>query len=147
MDFKEIKRLINIVEAAKISHFSIETDGMKIEVKKEFSVAPSTQVFVPQTEVPVTAVTVTPAVAPSEEDGLVEIKSEMVGTFYASPSPDSDPFIKVGDSISTGKVVCIIEAMKLFNEIISEVSGTVEKVCVSAGDAIEFGQTLFLVRP
>ena len=71
----------------------------------------------------------------------------MVGTYYDAANPDSAPFVKVGDSISSGQVLCIIEAMKLFNEIESEVSGTIEKICVKVGDSVEFGQTLFLVKP
>ena len=69
----------------------------------------------------------------------------MVGTFYASPNPDSDSFVAVGSKVANGQIVCIIEAMKLFNEIESDISGTIEKICVTNGDSIEFGQTLFLV--
>jgi acetyl-CoA carboxylase biotin carboxyl carrier protein len=148
MDFKEIKRLINIVEEAQISHFSIETDGMKIKVKKELSGATTAQVVVPQAPVAAApAPVVAPVVATVDDTaGLTAIKAEMVGTFYDAPSPESPTFVKVGDTVSVGKAVCIIEAMKLFNEIVSEVSGTVEKVCVAPGDAVEFGQTLFLLR-
>ena len=70
----------------------------------------------------------------------------MVGTFYAAPNPESPDFVSKGSTISTGEVVCVVEAMKLFNEIESEISGTIEKVCVNSGDPVEFGQTLFLVR-
>jgi len=87
--------------------------------------------------------------APSVEtdDGLIAIESPMVGTFYATPDPDSPPFISAGSPVSPGTVVCLIEAMKIFNEIKAEVSGTVERVLVNNGDAVEFGQDLFLVRP
>ena len=79
--------------------------------------------------------------------GLVAIESPMVGTFYASPNPDSPVFVKAGSGISPGTVVCLIEAMKVFNEIKSEVTGTVERMLVKNGEAVEFGQKLFLVKP
>jgi acetyl-CoA carboxylase biotin carboxyl carrier protein len=91
------------------------------------------------------------AVAPAEPEApavaLVEISSPMVGTFYAAPSPDSPPFVEAGDRIQVGTVVCILEAMKVFNEIKSEVAGVVERVLAKSAQAVEFGQPLFLVRP
>ena len=81
------------------------------------------------------------------DDGLVAIESPMVGTFYSASNPDNPPFVTAGGSISEGSVVCIVEAMKVFNEIKAEISGTVERVCVKNGDAVEFGQPLFMVRP
>lgn len=83
----------------------------------------------------------------ADESGLTAIESPMVGTFYSSPNPDSDPFVSVGKSVSNDSVVCLVEAMKVFNEIKAECSGTVERVLVNNGDAVEFGQKLFLVRP
>ena len=91
------------------------------------------------------AATTAPSV--EKDDGLIAIESPMVGTFYATPDPDSPPFISAGSSVSPGTVVCLIEAMKIFNEIKADVSGTVERVLVKIGEAIEFGQDLFLVRP
>jgi len=88
----------------------------------------------------------TPAAA-ANEAGLVAIESPMVGTFYSAPNPDSPAFISVGSAVSNDSVVCLIEAMKVFNEIKAEVTGTVERVLVNNGDAVEFGQKLFLVRP
>ena len=88
--------------------------------------------------------------APSEADdtaGLVAVSSPMVGTFYSAATPDADPFVKSGDSIGEDTVVCLVEAMKIFNEIKAECSGTIQKVLVSNGDAVEFGQDLFLVKP
>ena len=154
MDLKEIKRLIALIENANISHFSIEEDGTKIELKKEFSNSPQpTSVVLPQTQAPAIA----PTLPSSEQDaptettksntnGLTPIKSQMVGTFYAASSPDSPPFIKVGDTVENGQVICVIEAMKLFNEIESETTGIIEEICVKNGDPVEFGQPLFLVR-
>lgn len=87
------------------------------------------------------------ASAPAADAGLIAIESPMVGTFYASPNPDSPPFVKAGGSVSSGTVVCLIEAMKVFNEIKSEVNGAIERVLVKNGEAVEFGQKLFLVKP
>jgi len=87
------------------------------------------------------------AAGDSAAEGLVPIESPMVGTFYAASSPDADPFISVGDSVGQSSVVCIIEAMKVFNEIKADVAGTVERVLVENGDAVEYGQKLFLIRP
>jgi len=84
---------------------------------------------------------------PPDAAGLVAIESPMVGTFYSSPNPDAPAFVSVGSSVSPDTVVCLIEAMKVFNEIKAEVAGTVERVLVNNGDAVEFGQKLFLVRP
>ena len=83
----------------------------------------------------------------SDDDGLIAIESPMVGTFYSSPNPDSDAFVKIGDSISSDSVVCLVEAMKVFNEIKAETSGTIAKCLVESGQAVEFGQKLFLVKP
>src|SRR5436190_18917173 len=95
---------------------------------------------------PASSTTAIPA-AVEDEAGLHKIESPMVGTFYAAPNPDATPFVTVGASISADKTVCIIEAMKIFNEIKAECSGTIEKILVKSGQAVEFGQPLFLVRP
>lgn len=154
MDLKEIKRVIQMVEEAQISHLSLEMDGIKIEVKKEFS-APQqhthTSYMVPHQmshaqpqhqEAPAAPVAVEKAL----DVNLVPIKSQMVGTFYAASKPGSPPMVKVGDTIKPGQALCIIEAMKLFNEIESEQSGVIEKICVENGAPVEFGQELFLLR-
>ena len=85
--------------------------------------------------------------AGSDDAGLIAIESPMVGTFYSAPNPDSEAFVTVGKSVSAESVVCLVEAMKVFNEIKAECTGTVERVLVNSGDAVEFGQKLFLVRP
>lgn len=151
MDLKEIKRLVQLVEEANISHLSIDSDGTKIEIKKELGQATFPQHY--QTHA-IHHAPAAPALAPvaaetpvDSEANLTPIKAQMVGTFYASPSPDAPQYVKVGDRIKEGQVICIIEAMKLFNEIEADHSGVVEKICVSSGNAVEFGQLLFLVRP
>ena len=148
MDIKEIKRLINLVEGADISHLSIEEDGVKIKIEKELRGSFASVVVPQQVAAPVAAPLAAESAASTQDsdEGLTPVKAQMVGTFYASSNPETPAFVKIGDSISNGQIVCIIEAMKLFNEIESEVQGVIEKVCVSNGDAVEFGQTLFLVR-
>ena len=103
----------------------------------------------PMAEAPPPQTTAAPDPAPAGADrtGLIAIESPMVGTYYSASSPDADPFIKIGGTISEGSVVCLLEAMKILNEIKSEVSGTVEQILVENGDAVEFGQELLLVRP
>ncbi|MEM9065561.1 MAG: acetyl-CoA carboxylase biotin carboxyl carrier protein [Planctomycetota bacterium] len=111
--------------------------------------APATAAPPAPAAVPATSSTAPAEAAPSEDsdEGLVAIESPMVGSFYASPNPDADAFVKVGDSVSPTSTVCLVEAMKVFNEIKAETSGTIEKILVSNGDAVEFGQKLFLIRP
>ena len=159
MDLKELKRLITMVEQAHITHLSVENEGTKIEIKKELEkngVNPTTQIIVPnngnapvsEAPQPVEKV-VDSAPAPKadvEDSTLTPLKAEMVGTFYTAPSPDAANFVAVGDTIKKGQVICIIEAMKLFNEIESDIEGVIEKVCLKTGDAVEFGQPLFMVR-
>ncbi|MBG90939.1 MAG: acetyl-CoA carboxylase, biotin carboxyl carrier protein [Actinobacteria bacterium] len=154
MDLKEVKRLIAMVEEANISRFSIETDQAKIDIEKgakgvEAQVHMPPSVPMPMAApAPVAQAPVAQAApeAPVVEESGTQIKAEMVGTFYEAPSPDATPFVKEGDSVKKGQVICIIEAMKLFNEIESDVDGVIEKVLVKTGDAVEYGQPLFLVR-
>ena len=151
MDYKELKRLVELVENAGISHLSIDENGSKIEIKKELQ--GQTSVVLPQAPVaaPVAAAPAPAAAEPAEKSAsndpnVIEIKAQMVGTFYQSSSPDAPPFVKVGSKVNVGSPLCVIEAMKLFNEIESEHAGTIEEVCVSNEQAVEFGQTLFLLR-
>ncbi|RAP26053.1 acetyl-CoA carboxylase biotin carboxyl carrier protein [Candidatus Marinamargulisbacteria bacterium SCGC AG-343-D04] len=159
MDFKDLKRLVDLVEKANVSHVSIDENGTKIEIKKEFS-SSSQSVVIPQQQfsqfqqaAPVAPQGNTQAPDSSEnpekakkDDNVIEFKSQMVGTFYTSSSPESPPFVKVGDSVESGKTLCVIEAMKLFNEIECDCSGVIEEICVKNEQAVEFGQTLFLIR-
>ena len=156
MDFKKIKKLVSLVETSDISSLSVEEDNLKVEIKREINApSPVIQQTVAAPQAPIAAAPVapvavdTPAAAPekpSTDANLTEIKSPMVGTFYASPNPESPPFVTPGKTINEGEIICIVEAMKLFNEIEADISGTVEKICVQNGDPVEFGQPLFLVR-
>lgn len=158
MDLKEIKRIIDLVENAKISSLAIENKDLKIEVKKELSGYADPRSY-PIHSVPhqVVHAQLTPeqksgdstdqkVSEPKPDANLVAITSPMVGTFYLTPTPDADPYVKVGDKISPHQVVCIIEAMKIFNEIESEVAGVIEQICVENGSAVEYGQKLFLIK-
>ena len=161
MDLKEIQNLIKFVSKSGVSEVSMEQGEFKITIKTE---NPVEQVLVQQPAVttvaaPVmnqapTAVQTTESAAPVEttpksEDNsnYITIKSPMIGTFYRRPSPDKDLFVNVGDTIEPGDVICIVEAMKLFNEIESEVSGKIVKILVDDTTPIEYDQPLFLVDP
>lgn len=159
MDFKQIQELIKIINKSNISELSIEQEAFKITIKQKenevqqiYAVPAPAPVPVAAPVAPVAAPAAAPAApaaaaAPAKADNLVTIKSPMIGTFYRSGGPDKPPFVQVGDEVSTGKVVCIIEAMKLFNEIESEVSGKIVKVLVEDASPVEYDQPLFLVEP
>jgi acetyl-CoA carboxylase biotin carboxyl carrier protein len=146
---KLIDKLVEKINQHKISSISIEENGVKVEVKRENGVAKVVSDTHASPGGP-SAAPATPAAASSaasEDDGLVAVTSPMVGTFYRSPSPDSPPFVDVGHTVKPGKTVCIVEAMKLFNEIEAETAGTVVKILVENGKPVEYGQKLMLIRP
>lgn len=161
MDLKQIHELIKIVNKSNIGEISIEDKDGKVTIKQKeepavnVTAAPSHQVYttaapcVAPAQVPTAAPTTT-ALAPApaaKADNLITVKSPMIGTFYRRPSPDKPILAEVGTEITPGKVVCIIEAMKLFNEIESEVKGTIVKVLVEDASPVEYDQPLFLVEP
>jgi acetyl-CoA carboxylase biotin carboxyl carrier protein len=154
MKAKEIQELIDFISNSGLAEVKIKTDEFKLSIKKN-SDAPAVTYYKEAEQAPAAApVASAPAsepapAAPSAEDTskYVTIKSPMIGTFYRTPTPDAEPFINVGDSVSVGQTVCIIEAMKLFNEIESEVSGKVVKVLVENSSPVEYDQPLFLVDP
>jgi len=156
MDIKQIQELIKFVSRSGVNEVAIEQENFKITIKT--NQAPTVvHATVPQTPLvqaaaPVaaapTAPASTPAVPAAEDTSkYITIKSPMIGTFYRSSSPDKPMFVNVGDEIATGKVICIIEAMKLFNEIESEVSGRIVKILVDNASPVEYDQPLFLVEP
>lgn len=149
MDYETIKKIIKIAEEADISALSVEKGDFKVEVKRDkghypVPVAPVHQVAHPaeKSKGPSTS----SGQGQGDEEGLVAITSPMVGTFYRASSPDSPPYTDVGSEIKEGTVVCIIEAMKLFNEIESEVSGKVVNILVENGKPVEYGQKLMLIK-
>ena len=156
MDLKQIHELIKIINKSNIGEISIEDKDGKVTIKqKEEPVvtvaAPSHQVYTTAAPAPVSATAApAPAAAPEtapKADNLITIKSPMIGTFYRRPSPDKPILAEIGSEVAPGKVVCIIEAMKLFNEIESEVSGTIVKILVDDASPVEYDQPLFLVEP
>ncbi len=162
MDIKEIQNLIKFVSKSGVNEVSLEQGEFKITIKTESNasdpviiqqaapaVAP-VQVAAPAAAAPAAAPAenAAPPAAPAEDDSkYITVKSPMIGTFYRRPSPDKELFVNVGDTIATGDVVCIIEAMKLFNEIESEVSGKIVKILVDDSSPVEYDQPLFLVDP
>ena len=164
MDLKDIQELIKFVAKSGATEVDLEIDNVKISIKsppkKKRGEVEEVATIIQQapTHVVATAVTPAPVVeAPAEsnpadsnsaeESNYITIKASMIGTFYRSASPENPPFVSVGDTIKEGDVICIIEAMKLFNEIESEVSGKIIKVLVDDSTPIEFDQPLFLVDP
>ncbi len=154
MDIKEIRSLIDLMKKNGVAVFKMEKEGFKITLKT--SGAPgspqyiSTQPLVQWSEPAAQPSAITdaapaaPVAAPAS--GGIEVKSPMVGTFYGSPSPESPAFISVGQEITPDTVVCIIEAMKVMNEVKSEVSGTVTEICAENGKPVQFGQALFRLK-
>lgn len=163
MDIKEIQNLIKFVAKSGVNEVSLEQDEFKITIKSNNpggeqvfvqQAAPLAQALPVQQQAAIVQPTnpaqeATPVVAESngEDPNHIIIKSPMIGTFYRRPSPDKDPFLNVGDSISEGDVICIIEAMKLFNEIEAEFSGKVVKVLVEENTPVEYDQPLFIIDP
>ncbi len=154
MDIKEIQELIKFVAKSGVSEVSIDRKDFKITIKAAGNAPMMVTTTVPAAAAvqqlaaaPVAAAPAAAAPAAAEESNLITIKSPMIGTFYRSSSPDKASFVNVGDEIGTGKVVCIIEAMKLFNEIESEISGKIVKILVDNASPVEYDQPLFLVEP
>lgn len=160
MDLKEIQNLIKFVAKSGASEVKLEMDDVKITIKtgsdsettivQQVPVAAAPQVAMPAAPVaPAPAATPAAPAAPAAEDDskYITVKSPIIGTFYRKPSPDKPLFVEVGQSIAEGDVLCIIEAMKLFNEIESEVSGKIVKILVDDATPVEFDQPLFLVDP
>ncbi|MCZ6703500.1 MAG: acetyl-CoA carboxylase biotin carboxyl carrier protein [Ignavibacteria bacterium] len=153
MDLNLIRKLVRIVDTSGITDLEIEEDGIKIRVAKKNKNSQST--VLPQTVIQTEpAVSTSPSAtaekAPAEiipPENLHEIKSPIVGTFYRAPAPDADAYIQVSDSVSSGSVLCIIEAMKLMNEIECDINGKVVKILVENGQPVEYNQLLFLIEP
>ena len=171
MDLKDIQELIKFVAKSGATEVDLEIDNVKISIKSppkkrrgkeeeniEITQQIPTQIISTPVATPVTPPVATPVTAPAieektskndsnDESNYVTINASMIGTFYRSSSPESDPFVSVGNSINKGDTICIIEAMKLFNEIESEISGKIIKVLVDDTTPVEFDQPLFLVDP
>lgn len=160
LKIQEIREIIRLIDESSINEFSYENDGASVTIKKESTSVQTKVVEVANTQAPVEQVQVEtpsqPAVetkpaetapTPAVDDNLIEIISPMVGTYYSKPSPESDDYVKVGDKVSPDSVVCIVEAMKLFNEIEAEQTGEIVEILVKDGELVEYGQALFKVKP
>lgn len=154
IDFKEIRELLNAISQTDVAEFSLKSDEFELTVRKgsdqvssgtPVSTAPQPS---PQSSSLETQPTEESAIAPSpDQSQWEEITSPIVGTFYEAPAPGESPFVKVGDRIQTNQTVCIVEAMKIMNEIEAEVSGQVMEIMVKNGEPVEYGQTLMRVKP
>lgn len=155
IDYKELKEILKYINDANITEFKLELADFKIEVKKG-STIPMQAIMAAAPQV----VHAAPAAAPAPvahaapeapkaaaDDKFLKVTSPMVGTFYAAPAPGAKPFVQLGDTVKPGQTVCIIEAMKLMNDISSEVSGKVAQILVQDGQAVEYGQVLMLIEP
>lgn len=161
IDIRKLKELVRLMVTNDLTELDLRDADEQVTLRRPGPAQPPQVVHAPMPMAPAyappapaaAAVAASPAPAAASADkggddhGLHKIESPMVGTYYASPNPDSPPFIKVGDQVTPDTVVCLIEAMKIFNEIKAECSGRVEKVLVKNRDAVEFGQPLFLIKP
>ena len=154
MNQKELKELIEFLKEQDIAEFELERGDVKVRIKRGGPVAIAPVQLPMSASAISTAAAVPPAAAPAAsptpkpaDEGLHQVKSPIVGTFYESPSPGSPPFVKPGDTVEAGQVLCIIEAMKLMNEIEADASGEVVKRLVNNGQPVEYGQPLFSIRP
>jgi acetyl-CoA carboxylase biotin carboxyl carrier protein len=160
LDLKELKEILQILEEKEITEFELEEEGMKLRIRKASPssnhgaapavIAPFIPAVLPSAPAPVPSASSAAApTAPAEtvDTDVTVVKSPIVGTFYRTPDPNSPPFVDIGDRIRVGQVLCIIEAMKLMNEIEAEVAGEVVKVHRDSGQPVQYGDPLFTVRP
>lgn len=160
MDIRELRRLLNALENADVHEFSLETEGYRVSLKRGQPAAVTHYVqqapeAPAEARPPAAAAAGQPAAEQPAESGVAaaldpqftDVSAPIVGTFYAAPAPDAPDYVKVGDRVSRGTVLCIIEAMKLMNEIEAETDGIIAEVLVSNEDPVEYGQTLFRIRP
>lgn len=156
MDLKLVKKLLDMISETELNEVSIEEGDFKLKVKK-FSEGPATPMhFQMPAQQPQAQPAASAQPAPAAEEAKLDadqsqpdvevVKSPIVGTFYEAPSPDSDAFVKVGDKVEKGETLCIVEAMKIMNEIEAEFTGTVQKILVADGQPVEFDQPLFIIK-
>lgn len=155
IDLDWIRRLIDMVDGSGIDSLEISRFGTRVRIAKSPPVtvsaaAPSAMPAAPTAAAPAEPAAATapePADVEEPDSGLAEVHSPMVGTFYRAPAPDAPPYVEPGDRVEKGQTVCILEAMKLMNELEAEVSGTVREICVENAEPVEFGQVLFRIDP
>lgn len=148
MEIKDIKRIVELMKNNDLTEFSMKDEDIELAMKRGsdqqivMAAAPAAVAPVPAAAAPAAAVP-----EANEDDGLIEIPSPIVGTFYRRPAPDADPFVQVGSEVSDETVVCVIEAMKVMNEIKAEVKGVIKKIMIDDATPVQYGQTLYLVQP
>ncbi|MFK7910167.1 MAG: acetyl-CoA carboxylase biotin carboxyl carrier protein [Akkermansiaceae bacterium] len=146
MDLKEIRKIVELMNEHELSYFHLEEEGVNLKLKKGADIVQVAQAAMPAAAAAPAAAAPAAADAPAAEPAGNEITAPMVGTFYAAPSPDASAFVKVGDTISEGQTICIIEAMKVMNEIKAETSGTVTAIVAKDGEPVQFGDALYRVQ-
>lgn len=152
MNLREIKELIELLQKSQLTELEVEKSGVRVRIRKDLPAGPPQAVIVPPS-VPQTSreseqiAKPSPGSTPPEEEGRMTLNSPVVGTFFRAPAPDADACVEVGDSVKKGEVICIIEAMKLMNEIESEYDGKIVAILVENGQAVEYGEPLFRIEP
>lgn len=160
IDIRKLKELVRLMVSNDLTEIDLRDDEEQVTLRRQ-NATHQPQLVSAATQIPQAAPAQSPPPAPQPpadagssaaptddtDSDLVEIQSPMVGTFYNAPNPDSEQFVKVGDHVNDDTIVCLVEAMKIFNEIKAETSGTIEKILVKNAESVEFGQALFLVRP
>lgn len=150
IDQKRLAQLIQLMVDNDLSELEIRDKDQSVALKRQLASAPSVAAGAPAHHMhapPASSSAPPPTSEPNTDDGLIAIESPMVGTFYTKPNPESEVFVKVGSPVGPDSVVCLIEAMKVFNEVQAQTSGVIERVLIENGKPVEFGQKLFLVRP
>ncbi len=147
MDLSELQELIQILEASGLTEIEIEEEGRRVRLSKQLPSAVMAAPMHLMTGVPGPAAAGAGGMGQTRENGLITIDSPMVGTFYSSPTPGKPPFVLPGDTVEPNQTVCIVEAMKIMNEVVAKMPAIIEKVLVENGDPVEFGQPLFTARP
>ena len=143
LPIKNINKLAEILKEKDLNEIEVESGDFVIRVRKDSA---AVQHIATNGSAPVAAAPSASPAPPANDPNLVEVKSPMVGTFYLSPSPGADPFVKVGDKVKAGDTICIVEAMKLMNELPAEISGEVVEICASDSQAISFGQVIMKIK-
>lgn len=153
MNLDQIKQLIDILSNTDVVEFELETDDFKVAIRQ--GTQPATPAAAPVVQVAAPTAVPAPAAAPAEAptepqssaaDGVTHVTAPMVGTFYRAPAPDAEPYVKVGDIVEVGQPLCIIEAMKLMNEIEAETRGRIKEILVENAEPVEYGQPLFVIE-
>ena len=155
MDLREVKRqikeLIDLMQGTQVSELEVERGGVRIKIRRDYMV-PGGGHLISQVQVPLPTeaqqkASLTEGATKTEQDEFVQIRSPIVGTFYRAPSPEAEPYVEVGEAVKKGQILCVVEAMKLMNEIESEVDGKVVEILVENARPVEYGEPLFKIEP